>query len=176
MPVQDGKVGSKAKRTGVRLIKLLQEGPSGWCLLVRAQSAVVRAALVVRQRPQGDLFREIAKPDSEPVSVNPEDRARIRRIGNAVERVARLGAVRGRCLVRSLAIQDLADREGISGLRIRVGVRVVDGRFQAHAWPEWDGVVIGDHPDHVAAFDPLPDPGNSTGRKGTLDRAQLSES
>ena len=140
-----------------RVRKLVLSGPSGWILLARAQLAVVRATRTVRGRPLGQLYREIARPRRTQLEPDPADRSKILSIGNAVERTARLGVVRGRCLVRSLAIQDLADREGIPGVKIRVGVRMASGTLLAHAWTEWSGIIVGDHPEHVSAFRPLPD-------------------
>lgn len=155
MPDPIGRTGFRLRIAADRLQKLVRSGPSGWLLLIRAQLAVARAKRMIRGRPLGELYREIARsrtPQSEPTH---GDRSRILNIGNAVERTARLGVFRGQCLVRSLAIQDLADREGIPGVRIRVGVRMVDGKFLAHAWTEWGGIILGDHPEHVSAFEPL---------------------
>lgn len=159
MPDQIGRDGVVMKK-GVNLFpKLLRLGPTGWLLLIRAQLAVARAKRTIRGRPVGELYREIARPRAAQSEPDPRDLSRILDIGNAVERTARLGVFRGQCLVRSLAIQDLADREGIPGVRIRVGVRMVNGELLAHAWTEWGGILLGDHPEHVSAFEALPEKG-----------------
>ena len=46
---------------------------------------------------------------------------------------------------------------GIAGAQVRVGVRLTDGRFRAHAWVEYAGEVVGDDPATVARFIPMPD-------------------
>ncbi len=91
----------------------------------------------------------------------------------AVERVARLGVGRGLCLVRSLALMDLLDRDGLSGGRIRIGVRRARGVFEAHAWVEWKGSVIGDDPLYVGTFLPL---SGSEGMPGDLSWASAPPS
>jgi len=72
--------------------------------------------------------------------------------------VARWGISRPLCLARSLAYRDLLEREGIPGSRIRVGVRKGPRGFEAHAWVEWGGGVVGEDPAWVAGFAPLADP------------------
>lgn len=65
--------------------------------------------------------------------------------------------IRPTCLVRSLTLWWLLRRRGIeSGLRI--GVRMREGKMEAHAWVERAGRVLNDAPDigkQYAAFDRL---------------------
>ena len=135
--------------------KLLGEGPRGWLLLARAQAALWRARRIVRRRPQGDLYRELAHRPGPATPADPVHAPRVHQVGLAVDRVARLGFGRPLCLVRSLAYQSLLEADGIPGSRIAVGVRKRNGRFEAHAWVEWNGEVVGEDPAYVATFAPL---------------------
>lgn len=138
-------------------VKLLTEGPSGWLRLVRAQKAIWRAWRLVRTRPRGELFRDLAFRPHPPAPANPAHRPRVEEVGLALDRTARFGLGRPLCLVRSLAFQDLLEGEGISGSRIAVGVRKRAGRLEAHAWVEWNGSVVGEDATYVASFVPLTD-------------------
>ena len=133
------------------------EGPRGWLLLARAQAALWRARRLVRRRPQGELYRDLAHRPGPALPADPVHGPRVRRVGLAVDRVARLGLGRPLCLVRSLAYQSLLEAEGIPGSSIAVGVRKRNGRFEAHAWVEWNGAVVGEDPSYVATFSPLTD-------------------
>lgn len=135
--------------------KLLGEGPRGWILLARTQMALWRAKRIIRRRPQGELYQELGRRPGAPAPADPAHGPRVHRIGLAVDRVARLGLGRPLCLVRSLAYQSLLEAEGIPGSRIAVGVRKRSGRFEAHAWVEWNGAVVGEEPAYVATFTPL---------------------
>jgi hypothetical protein len=79
-----------------------------------------------------------------------------RRIALAVNRAATFGLFRPKCLVKSRALRKLLDAEGIDGAQVRVGVHLSNGRFRAHAWVEYEGQVVGDDPDIVAKFVPMP--------------------
>ena len=46
----------------------------------------------------------------------------------------------------------LLERHGIRGSRVRVGVRMRNGRFAAHAWVEYGDRVLGDNEAHVGSF------------------------
>lgn len=74
-----------------------------------------------------------------------------------MDRVARWGPVRSRCLVRSLALRQLLRERGFDGAEIRFGVRMQGDEFHAHAWVELDGTVLGDDPRHVGTFRTVPD-------------------
>lgn len=145
------------KRLHQALWKLLRS-PGDWVILARAQAAILRARARVRDEPRGSLvpslndeYREDPAPPSESVHIAEQ-------IGLAVDRVARFGFGRPLCLVRSIAIQDLLARAGIRGALLRVGVRVTPSHgFEAHAWVELHGCVVGDDPEYVASFDPISD-------------------
>lgn len=59
------------------------------------------------------------------------------------------------CLEQSLALWWLLGREGMSS-ELRIGVRKLGEKFEAHAWVQCQGLVLGE-PDalhrHYAAFD-----------------------
>ena len=137
--------------------KLVTLGPPGWLLLLRVQIALWRARRIVRRRPQGQLYDELARRAGPDRPADPAHRHRVHELGMALDRVARMGLGRPLCLVRSLAYQSLLEVEGIPGSRIAVGVRRRNGRFEAHAWVEWNGTVVGEDPDYVAGFVPLSD-------------------
>ncbi len=59
------------------------------------------------------------------------------------------------CLERSLALWWLLRRDGIDA-ELHIGAAKRDGRFEAHAWVEWDGQVLNDSADvhrHYMRFD-----------------------
>ena len=62
------------------------------------------------------------------------------------------GPWRARCLPVSLALQHLLQANGIAS-RLRVGVRTVNGRLEAHAWVEQGGVVLLDVDDSGVRFE-----------------------
>lgn len=58
------------------------------------------------------------------------------------------------CLQRSLTLWWLLRRQGIA-CALRIGVRFVAGRFEAHAWVERLGLVLNDRPDIGQLFAPF---------------------
>jgi len=56
------------------------------------------------------------------------------------------------CLVRSLVVVFLLRRRGIAA-ELRLGVRTLTGRFEAHAWVEHLGVPLGEDADVARVFD-----------------------
>jgi hypothetical protein len=92
-----------------------------------------------------------AVPASMPADALP------RHLALGVRRAAAYGVFRPLCLVRSVALNRMLDQYGFHGSRIRVGVRLVDGKFAAHAWVEYEGQVLGDDLEHVSGFAELSD-------------------
>lgn len=136
--------------------KLWNLGPGGWRLLVQAHRALVAADALVRERPQGELIAGIARgytPSASAVSRLPA----AEEVALALDRVARFRRPRPLCLVRSIALHRLLERRGLSGSRISVGVRMNGRTFEAHAWVELDGRIVGDDPAYVTQFDALSD-------------------
>ena len=57
----------------------------------------------------------------------------------------------GTCLPQSLALAWLLRRRGIP-VSVRIGTRNDNGRFEAHAWVEYEGVAVNDAPPGYAAL------------------------
>jgi hypothetical protein len=146
---------SRIGRVGTAAAKLLAAGPRGWWLLVEAQLAILSAAALVRHRPQGELIASFAAKYSEP-SPGAGDVQAAQEVAVAIDRMARFGPGRPLCLVRSIALHRLLERRGIPGSRIHVGVQMNAATvFQAHAWVELMGQIVGDDPEYVRRFRPL---------------------
>ena len=118
-----------------------------------AQWQLLVAQWLVWRRPTGTFLSPVGgaagREPGEP------ELAEARRLAQAIQRAARHGVFRPACLVRSLALQRLLEGRGVEGSRLRIGVRMEEDKFEAHAWVELGEVVLGDHPDHVRRFDPL---------------------
>jgi hypothetical protein len=128
---------------------------SDWLLIVRAQLALFVAQVLVWTRPQGRLVESRA-----PGAARMDDVATVskaKRLGLAVDRAGSYGVFRATCLVRSVALQRLLDSNGIHGSRIRIGVRLKKGQFDAHAWVEYGTLVLGDHEANTRSFSELTD-------------------
>ena len=78
-----------------------------------------------------------------------------RRIARSLDRACRLLPWDPTCLVRALSLKRMLDRRGLTGARVRVGVRRSEGEFSAHAWLECCGQVVGDAPEQVAEYESL---------------------
>jgi hypothetical protein len=76
------------------------------------------------------------------------------RWAQALKRAERYGPWRGACLVRSMALHRLLVANGVPGSVVRVGVRA-QATFEAHAWVEVGGVVVGDRPSVQQQWTPL---------------------
>jgi transglutaminase superfamily protein len=120
--------------------------------MMRAQITLLRAQREMRSLPTGELVREAASPTGASVTDRADD---ARRIARAVNRAAAYGVFRPKCLVRSRALRQLLDSAGIVGAHVRVGVHLSKGQFQAHAWVEYGGQVVGDDPAFVDRFNPI---------------------
>ena len=142
------------RRLASRLSKLVSLSESERRELLRAQLALLRAQLAVWTTPQGRLVRPAREP-----SATPDERARLtaRRLATAVSVASRYGVFRPNCLVRSLALSRLLEREHVTGWHVRIGVRERTGRFEAHAWVELDAEILADSSTHVASFERLAD-------------------
>jgi hypothetical protein len=118
---------------------------SGWADVVR--------------RPRGEL---ISFPASEPAAsrtaLSAAQRLVAARCARAINRASTYGPLRPRCLARSLGLQRMLQRAGVTGSVVRVGVRLVDKEFSAHAWVELEGLPLGENAP-VDTFVPLNDSG-----------------
>ena len=122
--------------------KLLRMDAAGWLDLVQAQYQLLAAYLMVRTRPRGNLISCTSTPAS--CVAEPGLEARACELSLAVGRVARHGLFRPSCLVRAIALRRLLESKGILGSQVRVGVQNCDGRFSAHSWVVYGGIVLGD--------------------------------
>jgi hypothetical protein len=121
---------------------------------------LISVSLKVRgfRATQGTLLRFLEPPQQ----VSREDSARllsdadwtrlaVRMVDAAVRYVWRSST----CLEKSLVLWRLLKRHGIAS-ELRIGARKIDGKFEAHAWVERQGIAV-DHPDdlhrHYAPFD-----------------------
>jgi hypothetical protein len=126
-----------------------------WRYVAEGQAALLWARALVWRRPEGELTargRGDARAAAASVPATAEERALARRLALGVRRAAAYGVFRPLCLVRAVAINGLMERHGIVGSEVRVGVKWVDGKFEAHAWVEYAGDVLGDEEHHVRAF------------------------
>lgn len=74
------------------------------------------------------------------------------RMVNAADRH---GLVHPSCLAKSLTLWWLLGRQGISS-HLRIGIRKENGKFEAHAWVEHEGIPLNEaeeHHHHYAAFE-----------------------
>lgn len=76
---------------------------------------------------------------------------RARAMAHWVEVAARRGLHKGTCLTRSLTLLMLLRKEGIEG-DLRIGVRLVAGKLDAHAWVEVHGEPVNDTPDVASRY------------------------
>lgn len=77
-------------------------------------------------------------------------------MARSVARACRLAPWDPTCLVRALTLERLLRRHGVETADVRVGVRRRGDGFAAHAWVEHRGEVLGDTPENVAEYRPLP--------------------
>lgn len=76
------------------------------------------------------------------------ERRRPRRLGAIVDRVLRLGPYRPRCLVLSLVLFRLLQRQGTPS-ELVIGLPREAASHEAHAWIEVDGEVVGPPPGRL---------------------------
>ena len=86
----------------------------------------------------------------------------VRYVARMVRAAATHGPFRANCLQQSVTLWWLLRRRGLES-ELRIGTRKEDGRFDAHAWVEFDGRVLNEGSDvgaRYAAFDlPVNSPG-----------------
>lgn len=118
-------------------------------VLLPALALALNRAGMRRTRAFLEARTETAVPAS-----TEEAHERARRIARMVNAAARYSPYKANCLKRSLALWWLLRRRGIDS-DVRIGVRKIEGSFQAHAWVEMGGVVVNDTPRFVQAFTPF---------------------
>ena len=75
----------------------------------------------------------------------------IARTVRMVRAAARYGIGSPTCLEKSLTLWWLLERQDIS-VALRIGTRMSNGVFEAHAWVESDGVVLDDQEDSYSRY------------------------
>jgi Transglutaminase-like superfamily len=115
---------------------------------VRAACDGVVVAWTLRRRGVRGLM-----PSSNGVSPQP-DPDRSRAVAAAVEAGLGLIPMVKTCLRRSLTLSRELRRVGVSGT-VHVGVRIVAGTVEAHAWVQVGEAVVNDDPAEIATYTEL---------------------
>jgi hypothetical protein len=128
-----------------------------WLDLAEAQFELLVAKVVVATRPTGRLVSRAAHDDvvAPTDAAPPPSDARPEQLALAIGRAAEHGIFRPLCLVRAVALKRTLDRHGYTGGTVRIGVRMTDGRFAAHAWVAYGTQILGDQEWHVDSFEEL---------------------
>ncbi|HWW18490.1 MAG TPA: lasso peptide biosynthesis B2 protein [Candidatus Saccharimonadales bacterium] len=121
---------------------------------------LISVSLKVRgfRATQGTLLRFLGHPQQASqedstrlLSDDERTRFTVRMVNAAVRHVWHSST----CLEKSLALWRLLKHQGIAS-ELRIGGRKIDGKFEAHAWVEHQGIAV-DHLDdlhrHYAPFD-----------------------
>jgi hypothetical protein len=75
----------------------------------------------------------------------------IRQARRSLQMVKRATGLDGTCLSRSFALWTMLGRRGIE-TDLLIGYRKSEGRFEGHAWLEYQGVPINEQPDVIATY------------------------
>ena len=78
-------------------------------------------------------------------------------LGTLVNTAARHALGPATCLTRSLLLRWLLHRRGAQ-TDLRIGVKLDQGRLDAHAWVEAGGIPLNDSPDVAERFAPFAQP------------------
>src|SRR5262249_44115408 len=104
---------------------------------------------------QATLRRFLRSANRRPKVGDGLPRDAVFRTARMVRAVARLSAGRFTCLEESLTLWCLLERQDLAA-SVRIGTRMNEGKFEAHAWVECQGVALHDpeEPNHpYAAFE-----------------------
>jgi hypothetical protein len=125
-------------------------------LFLRAAALLPAISLSLRLRgfrkTQAFLQRFLSTPSNETDSSAPR---RVDLTVRMVHAAVRHSVGHPTCLEESLGLWWLLRRQGIAS-ELRIGVRKLDEKFEAHAWVERDGVALNEPEslhEHYAAFD-----------------------
>lgn len=118
--------------------------------LLIALAAIPAMHVLVRVVGFNRLHTRVMKTPTVPDAAR-EPSSALRTAVVSVHRVKRYGLFRGNCLSQSLTLAWLMKRSGMEPV-LRLGVRVVEKKFDAHAWVEYDGRVLNDSQDVGARF------------------------
>ena len=128
-----------------------------WLDLAEAQLELLVAKAIVASRPTGQLVSRAPHDEPEPSATDapPVTDARPEQLALTIGRAAEHGLFRPLCLVRAVALKRTLDRHGYTGGTVRIGVRMTNGRFAAHAWVAYGTQILGDQEWHVESFEEL---------------------
>ena len=104
---------------------------------------------------QGFLSRFLHSPTALPSIREGHATNRALRIAHLVRMAVRNGFGSPNCLAESVVLWFMLRRRGMAG-NLRIGVSKEEGRFEAHAWVELEGVALNEDglaPAQFAAFD-----------------------
>ena len=136
------------------LLKLWRLSFDEWRDLFAAQGTIISAQMSVWLRRRGSLVS--AEPDAKDVARDGSIDSSVLNLGRAIDRAASFGFIRAQCLVRSMARARLMELRGFEGAIVRVGVSRDSEKLLAHAWVEYNGVVVGDDEENISQFDQMP--------------------
>lgn len=115
-------------------------------LLVPAFHVAVRIAGFARTAARIERRSGVLGPSDDAISV---ERCRL-----AINRVKQYSPIRGNCLSQSMALAWMLRGRGVQP-NLRLGARLTESKFEAHAWVEWRGRVLNDSQDVHSRFTPL---------------------
>ncbi len=122
--------------------------------LVLATAMVPAMHVTVRVVGFNRLERWIARTSPHRAFTGESSARALRLSVVSINRVKRYSMFRGNCLSQSLALCRILRRRGLQP-SLRLGVRLADRKFDAHAWVELDGRVLNDSQDVHTRFTPL---------------------
>lgn len=99
-------------------------------------------------------LRKLTRPVESAVLRDTSSAVEEARVRRAILRAARYAPYRGNCLSQSLAVYWLLRRRGIAA-ELRIGARLDDRVFSAHAWVECEGRIVNDRADVRSRFSTL---------------------
>ena len=114
---------------------------------------MVRASL--RLRGYNRTYVSLQKKLHQEVGLPSGSAKEVEKTSRMVRVALRYSPARFTCLEQSLTLWYLLRKQGVA-TQLRIGVRKMDGKFEAHAWVEHEGVALqqpGEIHRHYAAFD-----------------------
>ncbi len=157
-------------------MRLIRLSPGDWAMITTAYWWLAWARWqMLTGRLKGREWLENGHMRSCGMSVEPrdaDDECITRRV-RFINLGARYPYGWARCLQTSLALRQWLARKGVRS-DLRIGVRKNDQNFQAHAWLEYRGKILNDHPMIGTKFAQLvtvrgsaPEKDNKLGRKAS---------
>ena len=129
-------------------------GPRDWLHLGEAAAALAWAHAILRwSSPARVIGRATRVTRARAASFTDAQLTRlVWTVGVAGRRVVRVP-----CQSRAVALARMLARRGVV-VEIRVGVRTIDGRLEAHAWVERDGRPMGEDQATIGRYAPFARP------------------